>query len=519
MKARWGLGVAVLTIIGTAVGLSVWHSQQNRLPPVEELLRQTTEGALENREDAFEILHKVAQHWLELGRLEECRRTLTLMEQYGGHERRRLALATLWLQLGEVDRARQLASQATNTDILFYHLVADGSFQKFFTALIERTSPDQAYAWVRTTPVSSELAPINRPLLIRAFVEAAAEAGHLDFAERVLRNDKYYPEDLVRLAQAYRKHRRADRADALLDEAVQLWRKQASLREVLPIANALREAGQTARAEAILQQALQHHQRATARQDIRQPIEDLVDFARVAFERGFATAARTAIRHAVELGKSEPKWLVYHILYARELLQDRETLALVRPVVEQLARPDQLVGFYADIGEIDSALRVYQAHKRELKNDYQVGQTLSGALIRAGRVAEALELARASSSLAYSYALAEAARYYQAQGQVESFRKLLEDAPLAQQYNLYSAALAGALERGDFEQARALVGEAQRTVQESWARDRLLVDLANGYLKQGRLQEAWHTVQQIATPDFRTPLMLALVEALRRNSS
>ncbi|MDW8051571.1 MAG: hypothetical protein RMJ83_03715 [Armatimonadota bacterium] len=425
MKARWALGVVVPISVGTAIGVSVWHSQQNRLPPVEELLRQTTESALENRGDAFEILHKVAQHWLELGRLEEFRRTLRLMEQhvdsaftacYGGRERRRVALATLWLQVSEVSRARRLASQATNTSLLLHPLVADGSLQKFLTALMERASLDQAYAWVRTTPVSPEVASFNRALLLRAFVEAVAEAGHLDFAERVLRNGEYFPEDLVRLSQAYRKHRRIDRANALLDEAVQLWRKQASLREVFPIANALREAGQIARAEALLQQALKHHQRATARQALHQRIRDLVDFAHTASEYGFAAAARAAIQQAVALGKLEPKQLVRYIVSERKLLQDRETLALVRPIIESHARLDQLVGFYADLGELDLALRVYQTHKRELENDYGVGQALSGALIRAGRVAEALELARTFGSLAYSYALTEAARYSQRTG-------------------------------------------------------------------------------------------------------
>ncbi|MDW8051570.1 MAG: hypothetical protein RMJ83_03710 [Armatimonadota bacterium] len=67
-------------------------------------------------------------------------------------------------------------------------------------------------------------------------------------------------------------------------------------------------------------------------------------------------------------------------------------------------------------------------------------------------------------------------------------------------------------------QARALVNEAQRRVREPWARDRLLVDLVKGYLKHGQLQEAWHTIQQVTTPGFRTPLMLALVEALRKSS-
>ncbi|MCS6919325.1 MAG: hypothetical protein NZM28_06110 [Fimbriimonadales bacterium] len=498
-QKKLGLGLLVITL-AILTGWQLWVWQQSRVPALSTLLERATREAEQTPtgEACFDLLHRVAWMWLDLGETDKARATLNKMDaalrrlttsEYGGREKRVRILATLYLKLGDVDSALYVARSLIGQSEVFGDTL---DMELFLIELMTHTSPERALQWLQ------EAYHPNLPSRwdMRALWRAATFAGHPEFAEQQARAYPLSVSDLLRLADSYH-IRNPARVDALLDEAARLWNTRPEPRAAAGLARALRKDGRTAQAVSIVQAALQ-----------RAPQQEAyawLELAREAHLLDRPALTRAALQRALQ--DPHRRRLCSNIPNAVDLFQQVGMLAEARRAVAEYGAPNDQVRLLVALDELDEAVRVAQQRPDALSD-----ATLIDALLKAGRVQEAQQLAQVGYNRGALVDLV--ARRHACRGDAQTALKLLENAPGYQ----YDSALLSVIERlveaGRPQEAEQLLHTAPSMHASDWLPSAAAPRIAKGYIDRKQYREAWRIARSLDAPDARASVMLSLAEAI-----
>lgn len=494
------LGLLVITL-AILTGWQLWIWQQNRVPAVPNLLNQAALEAerIPIKEARFDLLHGVAQEWLRLGETDRARALTDKMGvvlqnlqtgEYGGHNWRVRILATLYLELGDVDSALYVARPLVETSRF-----SDQFEQKqFFGELIKRTSPERALQWLRDACLPDEPSREVRRALWLAAASVAPE-----FAEQQARLDSPLSVyDLLQLAQGYALHRSAH-ADTLLDEATRVWNVRPEPRAAAALARALHDTGRDAQAIGVVQTALQRAPNAEA--------SAWLELARETHKLNRPALVRAALRRALQ--HPDRRRLCRDLHNAANLLQQTGLEAEAREVASRYGSPDDYVRLLVALGELDEAVRIARGNPSALMD-----ASLIDALLERERVQEAQQLAL--SSVNRMGVVTSVARYYVRRDNLQAALQMLESLPSYQ----YDSALFSVIEElakmGQLAEAERVLETAPSMHAGDWLPSSILPRIAQGYIQRKQHREAWRIARTLDAPDARARVMLELASAIRR---
>lgn len=505
-KKSWVFWV-VMGSFAVAIGWRLYEGQRHSVPAVPTILQAAVAAAEQASPlNRCALLERAGRHWLELGQKEQAQRLMPALLNAATdlncrceeREQRLLNIAMLWLELGNPDEAKRAAQQALGKTTVF--LMDRDALVRFFQALLQRISPEEAYRWVETLPHESpEQRPEQQNLLLIALGQAAAAHGALDFAERTLRTVAPLPQDYAEMAYWFRQHGRQARADALTREAIRLYEAQPDAYTALNLARTLQRMGRTAEAEQVIQNALRR---------IRDLSDSsLLELAKIAYELNRPALARTLLQRALDT-PSRPRELEYRLADYIELLQHTGMLDAATNCLRQSPEPLAYARFLIRLGRLDEAVQVAQTSTRT-----PIFPELLDALLQAGRTEEAERLTLRSP--APETVAQQWARYYAQQGDVAKAVEQIQRVPDHKRTFVQQAVLEALVEAGYLSQAKRFAQQVAEAEPDIGFADFAAPIIARGYLQRKEYGTVWRLARAQETPDIRAKILLDLVDALR----